>query len=289
MNLTFKVGGRTHSADLSKPHDISTRLEFADHRSAEQSPPQRAEREEGPGQPNAFGIDEARAWPFSVGDWVGDTRHGGSVNCFVVQLCPHGNGTHTECVGHIVDERVAIADILEDTLMTAWVATVAVEPLGGVPDEYSGPHDASDEIVPVAALEEALADCPEDVDALVIRTHPNPPEKAHRHFSGNNPVYLTNDAMKLIRQRDFKHLLVDFPSVDREEDGGELPNHRIYWDVEPGAHEFENVPSAHTITEMIYVPAKVADGLWAMTIQIPDFVLDAAPSRVRLFPVQSPP
>lgn len=267
MKISFEVGGQRWSADLGQPVDISTRLEFLGD------------------QPNAFGIPKARAYPYTSGDWVGDTRRGGSVNCFVVELCPHGNGTHTECVGHIVDERVAIADILEDTLIPTWVVTVAVERLGGVEDDYSASHEADDEVICAAALREALVDCPDGVDALVVRTTPNPPSKAHATFSGNDPTYLTNDAMRVVRQHDFKHLLVDAPSVDREDDGGELPNHRIFWDVAPGASAFENVPSPRTITEMIYVPESIADGLWLLTIQIPDFVLDAAPSRVRLFPV----
>ena len=267
MNLSFEAGGQRWRADLRDPHDISVRLEF------------------GGDQPNAFGIDDAAARPYRVGDWVGDTRRGGSVNCFVVTLCPHGNGTHTECVGHIVDERIAITDILEDVLVPAWVATVSVEPLGGVTDDYAAPHEAGDEVIALESLDLALADCPDDVEALVLRTLPNPRDKAHRTFSGQNPVYLTNDAMRRVRAHGFKHLLVDVPSVDREDDGGELPNHRIFWDVAPGAKAFENVPSAHTITEMIYVDDSIADGLWLLTIQIPDFVLDAAPSRVRLFPV----
>lgn len=267
MKVRTSWGDREVTIDLGAPHDISTRLEF-----------------DGP-QPNAFGIDHATAAPYRVGDWVGDTRAGGSVNCFVVTLCPHGNGTHTECVGHIVDERVAIADILEDTLTPCWVATVPAEPIGWTDDDYAAPHEADDVVVGQAALEEALVGCPDYVTTLVIRTLPNPPGKRHAEFSGHQPPYLTSDAMRLIRARNVKHLLVDFPSVDREDDGGALPNHRIFWDVAPGAREFENVPSAHTITEMVFVDDAISDGLWSCSIQVPHFVLDAAPSRVRLFPV----
>lgn len=268
MRVTYIDGDVRYELDLEDPSDISTRLEFDGE------------------QPNAFGIDRASARPFRAGEWVGDTREGGSVNCFVATLCPHGNGTHTECVGHIVDQRVAIADILEDTLVPAWVATVPLEPLGDTDDDYDAPHEPDDEVVSRSALETALDDMPEFARALVVRTRPNPAEKRHATFSGNNPAYLTNDAMELIRRHNVKHLLVDVPSVDREEDDGMLPNHRIFWDVAPGATTFENVPSPRTITEMIYVPDNVEDGLWAVTIQIPDWVLDAAPSRVRLFPMK---
>lgn len=270
MIANVSLSGETYSVDLGAPHDISTRLNF-----------------NGP-QPNAFGIEPATAEPYRTGDWVGDTRQGGSVNCEIVTLCPHGNGTHTECVGHIVDERVAIADILEDTLFGAWVSTVSTAPIADSGEDYDAPHDTADVVITRVALQAALADCPPWVDGLVIRTTPNRPQKRHSTFSGNSPPYFTSEAMRLIRERDFKHLLVDFPSVDREDDAGALPNHRIYWDVAPGARAFENVPSPKTITEMVFVPEEIVDGLWLATIQIPDFVLDAAPSRVRLFEMSAP-
>lgn len=265
MKARVSLAGREYVIDLDNPRDISTRVEF-----------------DGP-QPNAFGIERATAVPYQVGDWVGDTRQGGSVNCFVVTLCPHGNGTHTECVGHIVDDRVAIADILEDTLTPAWLATVQVEPIGALADHYAPAHDPADLVVGVDALAEALVACPAFVRALVIRTTPNPGSKRHATFSGHAPTYLTTDAMQLVRARNFKHLCVDFPSVDREDDGGALPNHRVFWDIAPAARSYEGVPSAHTITEMVYVDDAVRDGLYALAIQVPHFALDAAPSRVRLF------
>ncbi len=260
-------GGREVQIDLGAPHDISIEVQF------------------GGEQPNAFGIDRAVAEPYRVGDWVGDTREGGSVNCFVVTLCPHGNGTHTECVGHIVDERVAIADILQDTLMPAWVASVPTTQIGGVEERYAAPHDPNDPVVTKAHLEHALQDCPDFVSALVIRTLPNELSKRHAMFSGNNPPFLSTDAMEWVRARGFRHLLVDFPSVDREDDGGALPNHRIYWDISAGSRAVAARPSTRTITEMVYVDEALRDGLWALVIQIPHFALDAAPSRVRLFPV----
>ena len=268
MKVRADWDGTEVTIDLGDPHDISVRLEF-DGR-----------------QPNAFGIDRATAAPYRVGDWVGDTRAGGSVNCFVVTVCPHGNGTHTECVGHIVDERVAIADVLQDTLVAAWVASVPLEKFGSTSEHYSARHDDADLVVSERALHLALRTCPPFVSALVIRTLPNSIEKRHAMFSRHDPPYLTGDAMRLLRARNIKHLLVDFPSVDREDDGGVLPNHRIFWDISPGSREFHHMPSAHTITEMVFVDNAVADGLWALSIQVPHFALDAAPSRVRLFPVR---
>ena len=224
MKISFREGAVVWTCDLSQPVDISTRLEFDS------------------AQPNAFGIDRATAAPHRAGDWVGDVREGGSVNCFVVTMCPHGNGTHTECVGHIVAERVFINDILEDTLVSAEVVTVELQPLADSGDGYDAPHQPGDLVITRRALEAAFGARRTTARALVIRTLPNGDEKRAAHWSGHNPPYLTNDAMRLVRQLDVKHLLVDIPSVDREDDDGRLTNHRIFWDVPTGSASFHNVP-----------------------------------------------
>lgn len=43
--------------------------------------------------------------------------------------------------------------------------------------------------------------------------------------------YFSQDAMCYINALEVKHLLVDLPSVDRENDGGRLAAHRIFWNL----------------------------------------------------------
>jgi arylformamidase len=76
-------------------------------------------------QVQAFHIPNAKVEPIRVSSFVGmiyllscklalgDTREGGSVNCQVMTFCPHGNGTHTECVGHITKKRIYVHEILK--------------------------------------------------------------------------------------------------------------------------------------------------------------------------------
>ena len=267
MKATLAFASGSVEIDLGNPVDLSTRLEFHGD------------------QPSAFGLPRAWSAPFRAGSFVGDTRQGGSVNCETVTLNPHGNGTHTECVGHIVDERVSVSDILQDVFSMALVISVHPEPIGTIEESYPVAHADHDVVVTLKSLRAAVGD--EDLlgHALIIRTLPNPESKRFSHFSGNQPVYFSHDAMKWIHSRGVKHLLVDFPSVDREEDEGQLPNHHVFWDVEYGTHALINVPSPRTITEMIYVPEQVEDGWGVVSIHIPDFAQDAAPSRPRLFPI----
>ena len=57
---------------------------------------------------------------------------------------------------------------------------------------------------------------------LVIRTLPNDEGRGTKDWSGSNPCYLQSTACAWLRSIGVKHLLLDLPSVDREEDGGVL-------------------------------------------------------------------
>src|SRR5207237_755128 len=75
------------------------------------------------------------------------------------------------------------------------------------------------------------------LDALVIRTRPNPPEKAVRRWEDATTPYFTPEAMAVIRAKGVRHLLVDLPSLDPVRDGGVLAAHRVFWDMPPGSQE----------------------------------------------------
>ena len=83
--------------------------------------------------------------------------------------------------------------------------------------------------------------------------------------------------MQRIVDAGVQHLLIDLPSVDREEDGGELAAHHLFWNV-PSNPNFQK-----TITEFIYVPNEIVDGRYILNLQVSNFANDAAPSRPMLF------
>ena len=69
------------------------------------------------------------------------------------------------------------------------------------------------------------------------------------------------------------HLLTDLPSVDREEDGGKLLAHKAFWKYP------EDIRRSATITELVYVPDVVTDGLYLLNVQITSLEVDASPSK----------
>lgn len=256
MADSIKVNGRTVEVDLSKPIDISIALHF-----------------NGP-QPNAFAVDAAAAKA------IGDTRDGSSVNFEEYTLTPHCNGTHTECVGHITNERISVRDCLTDVFIPAVLISVEPEKFG------------DDLVLSKLAIESAVgdvgyvrADDTKAPSALIVRTLPNDTEKLTRKYGENCfAPYFTTDAMQFIVDCGFTHLLVDMPSIDRMFDEGKLLNHRIFWNVEPGSVDINPETRIHsTITELIYVPNEIPDGEFLLNLQIAPFESDAAPSRPILF------
>ncbi len=227
-------------------------------------------------QPNAYGVDAAVSRPVEAGVLVGDTRLGGSVNFEQYTFIPHCNGTHTECVGHITDERISVRDCLQDVLIPA--VLVSVEP-----QNIDGERLITAELLRMAVTPEGPASPGKNGSspALIVRTLPNDESKLTRSYGEENvPPYFTAEAIEYIVECGFKHLLVDLPSIDRIFDGGELINHRIFWNVEPGCRETHAATRIYsTITELIYVPNEVADGNYVLNLQIAAFESDAAPSR----------
>ena len=206
--------------------------------------------------------------PVRADGFIGKVAEGGSVNFTDVYFNPHGHGTHTECLGHITTEAESIDRQLRlepmPALMPCLVHTIDPDSAGG------------DRVVLPKNL-------PEDAPlppALVLRTLPNSDDKKVQAWDNTNPPYLHPDFTLELVGRGVNHLLIDLPSVDREVDGGALLSHRAFFGVPLSPRHNA------TITEFIYVPNTVNDGLYALNLQIAAFDLDASPSRPILFPLR---
>lgn len=265
MKAELTLEGHNWRFDASEPVEISIPLIF-----------------DGP-QPNAYGVDLARSTPCAAGDLVGDTRQGGSCNFEQYTIIPHCNGTHTECVGHITNERISIRACLKDVFTPAIL--ISVEPLlaDATNETYSVSADSGDSLITRAAIEQSIAHAAA-FDALIIRTMPNSEEKLTRQYGEPVPPYFTTEAMQFLIERRIKHLLVDLPSIDRLYDDGRLSNHRIFWNVDEGSFDTnDDTRLDSTITELVFVPDEVEDGLYLLNLQIAPFASDASPSRPVLF------
>ena len=258
---------------MSVVHDLSIPLEFG-----------------GP-QPSAFGAPPAHADALRAGAFVGAVAQGGSCECATLTLTPHCNGTHTESMRHLTGTGPAPFELLRDLTFAAVLVTVRPVRAAETPESSDPAPQPDDLVVTAAALADALASrltsgsdteavpstSPSVSDpevslgatvALIVRTLPNDPGKRAARWGERPAPFFTREAMELVAAR-FEHLLFDGPSLDRAEDGGKLCAHRVLWAARPRA----------TVTELIYVPDAVADGPYTLSLQVPAFVSDAAPSR----------
>ena len=242
-------------------------------------------------QPNAYGVEPASSRACEYGELIGDTRRGGSCNFEEVTLIPHCNGTHTECVGHITNERIALTDCLRDVFIPASLLSVETVPPTGTKETYEVEFGEYDRLITRETLERQMTlhfgtAARTGRSALILRTLPNDEVKLRQAYGSEAEVapYFTIDAMKDIVDRGFEHLLVDLPSVDRLFDRGKLANHRIFWNIDLGSFETnDRTRRNRTITELIYVPNNVEDGDYLLNLQIAPFASDASPSRPILF------
>ncbi len=242
MKISLTHNGKTYTTDLSNGIDISIPLI------------------PGSDSPNCFWAPHFTAEPVRSGDWVGDTLLGGDVNFKTVTLNTHGNGTHTECVGHIATEQITINQVLTNFHHISQVITI-----------YPQVMDNGDRVITKSQIMDSIIR--PGTNALIIRTLPNTDDKKRRIYSGNNPPYLDHEAITYIVEQGIEHLLLDLPSVDREQDEGKLLGHKAFWSYP------SKVDKKKTITEMIYVNNNVADGLYLLNMQIASFELDASPSK----------
>ena len=271
MKLIVKFNETSYRLDLARPLDISIPLCF-----------------DGVDQLSVFGTPHAGMEPFAAGGFIGSVKQGGSVNCEVYTIIPHCNGTHTECVGHIAEKRVAIRDILKDALVPATLVTVTPEAPADSDETYDPPLRDEDRIITRRSLEQVLSGANADfLQGLIIRTLPNGTDKKSRNYDESQPAFLSREGMEYIAARGIKHLLVDVPSVDRLMDEGKLTNHHTFWRVAYGSHDVDpGAASPKTVTELIYVADSVRDGPYILNLQIAPFVADASPSRPILYEVK---
>lgn len=235
-------------------------------------------------QPSCFGVEPASATALKQDGFVGDTRQGGSCNVQALCFVPHCNGTHTETVGHIVNEEVPVAEVVISPIMVAMLVTVQPKTGTQAAENYRPKIGDADEVIDSKVLLEAVSKVgdPEQIrpEALIVRTLPNDADKRRRNYAEGNTPFFTIEAIKAINAIGVEHLLVDLPSIDRTKDDGLLTNHHLFWNVPERTHALtESTLRNKTITEMIYVDDSIADGIFGLNIQASPFISDAGPSR----------
>ncbi len=247
MQATIKYNSRNYKIDLSKPLDISIAMTGAIN------------------NVNAWYLGHPKIEPHVEDGFIGQVSEGSSVNFNNIWFNPHSHVTHTECAGHITEACHSVNQNLRKFFFLAELVTVVPEKLD---DDF---------VVSKKQLQYALGN--KKRKAVVIRTLPNLDSKKSRQYSHTNPPYLLEEAVIFLREKNVEHLLIDLPSVDREQDEGALRGHNAFWNTEG------NLRLNATITEFVYVANTIEDGTYFLNLQVAPFENDASPSRPILYKI----
>ncbi len=258
--------------------------------------------------PNCYFIDQPQFEPYKSDTFIANVAQGGSVNCEYIRFCAHGNGTHTECFGHVSKQFYSVQNVKIPFLMLAQMVTVTVDinPIEQEAQEFMREHqqtlNALGKLVglesekkksqkkPLYSLEELPFHTIDfsRITALIIRINFSlefmvQNNLDRKNFSGKNPPFFTPSLIRYLKSKGIQHLLTNLPSIDPENDNGKLEAHLAFW----GMENRESIPlyPNDTITEFCSIPDHVKDGLYWLHLGLSPFESDAVPSMPVLFPV----
>lgn len=277
MQALVQLDGRCWHTDLGRGLDLARVLHFD------------------AAAPRWFGAPAPRCEPLLAGGVSARVDTGASCNCSTLTLTPHGNGTHTESVGHLTREPHDVHAVAPRGLVAARVVTLAPQPAAQSAEGSDPAPLPQDLLITRQALEQAWsgtdtnasihtgADAPAP-QALIIRTRS--PATDATDAAATPAAFLSREAAHWLVAKGITHLVLDVPSADRTEDHGRLTAHRIFFGLPTGSATLADAtrPGA-TITELAAIGTAVADGPYLLSLQLPAIAGDAVPSRPVLYPL----
>ena len=250
MNIQLTFNQKKYRANLWAPLDISLPLR------------------EGDNNPNCYWAEPVKFETITAENFIGSVKDGGNVNYQKLTFAPHGNGTHTECFGHLsADEDATINQSLTEFHFIAELISVS-------PEKQSN----GDLLITLDQVKAKIKH--PQVEALIVRTLPNSDSKKTHRYSGTNPPYLEPAVTAFLAGNGVRHLLIDLPSLDREVDGGKLLAHKAFWNFD------QTIRKGSTITELIFIDNSIPDDLFLLNLQVISLEMDASPSKPVLYKLE---
>ena len=207
----------------------------------------------------AWYLESPEISPVKDGDFIGEVAQGSSVNFRNISFNPHSHITHTECMGHIHETVFSVNENMKEYYFVTELISVT-------PEEVN-----EDRLISKEQLQQQLNG--KRPKAVIIRTLPNEDDKLSQNYSHTNPTYLHWEAASWLNEIGIEHLLIDTPSVDREQDDGELKAHKAFWG-------YPDTARLHcTISEFVFIKNEIKDGMYFMNMQTAPIENDATPSR----------
>ena len=144
---------------------------------------------------------------------------GAGCNVPLINMNIHCSGTHTESANHILGEGKFISEIKNLDFIPAQL--ISVEPENSTNENYHVAYNSNDRMITKNILSSSKLNL-DFIDSIIIRTLPNDDSKKTINYNNTHHPFLTNDAIRYIKDFGIKHILIDTPSVDRYDDDGKL-------------------------------------------------------------------
>ena len=213
---------------------------------------------------------------YTSNDITYDIEKNAGCNVPVVKFNVHCSGTHTETGAHIFKESQSIGELSNLNFIPSRLITVRPQEQSN--DVYHVKYDSDDQVITKKILKNSLDSFSDFLECIIIRTLPNNKDKIKFNYNRHTHPFLSNDAIYYLKEKTVKHIIIDTPSIDRSDDGGQLKNHKIFFTN-------DNTINENTITELAFIPNHCIDGRYFTCIGYPKFHLDAAPSNPVIYKV----
>ncbi|MHA2250414.1 MAG: cyclase family protein [Candidatus Kariarchaeaceae archaeon] len=216
---------------------------------------------------NAFSLPKFKEEVFELNGFIGDIDQGGSCNVGIHTFCPHGF-THIETAAHITNEGLPINKIP----VTHFSGLVYLMDLSYLESEKIGWDD----------IKPKINDCKLPITMLAIKTK-NSLISQFYDFSGSNPIFLDPIAAKKIVENIPKltALILDFPSIDKEDDGGKLFAHKNYFGMSHQENQIQNDPY-RVLVELAYF-SDLKEGYYYCSMTPPKIQTNAVITDIILY------
>ena len=196
----------------------------------------------------------------------------------LVTMNIHCSGTHTETANHVIKDASTISDIKKINFIPSQLISIAPE--RGTSESYHSNINKSDWVITKNNLMKSLDSIDDFIDSLIIRTLPNKEDKKIKNYNSGDHPFLSNEAIFFLKSIGIKHIVIDTPSIDKFDDGGKLGNHKIFFTND------DKSTNKNTVTELAFIPNHCVDGIYLLCIGVPNFKLDAAPSRPIIYKIK---
>ncbi len=183
-------------------------------------------------------------------------NNGSGCRCDQITFCPHSSGTHLETSAHVDKDGVKPFEVFN-----------------------SLPPLIICKIINVDEVENCQVMSGIEAVGLRFGFIGQMVDQVHFNLTGLDPPYIRKNVMQKIQSLfpEMKVLLVDLPSVDKEDDDGQLLAHKLFFDQ-----------GGKAIIEMCHFQTNLDTTLlYSLSINMAPFDSDACPCAPILYPIKN--